>query len=152
VREEKDNAKAEQRIKQLEPELLAKLDDKERKAQLKAGGSLALQAKMVLTPWFRFFLAYDPAPALRLVKCPVLALVGEKDVQVSPKENVAAIAKALEEGGNRDFTVKQLPGLNHLFQTCKTGAVSEYSEIEETLAPAALEEIGQWIKKRTGGT
>ena len=77
--------------------------------------------------------------------CPVLALNGEKDLQVPPKEDLAEIAKALKKGGNTRVTTKELPGLNHLFQTCKTGAVSEYAEIEETIAPAALKVIGDWI-------
>ena len=147
VKEEKDNVKAAKKIDDLETELLAKIDDaKERK---KLAGSLGAQKTLVLSAWFRSFLAYDPAPALRKVKCPVLALVGAKDVQVAPKENLAAISRALKEGDNQDYTVKELPGLNHLFQRCKTGAVSEYSQIEETIAPAALEEIADWILKRT---
>jgi uncharacterized protein len=47
-------------------------------------------------------------------------------------------------------TVQELPDINHLFQTCKTGAVSEYGAIEETIAPAVLETIAPWIQKRTG--
>jgi uncharacterized protein len=106
---------------------------------------------MVLTPWFRHFLDYDPRPRLRQVTCPVLALNGEKDLQVDAKANLQAIAAALEAGGNRDFTIRELPNLNHLFQTCKTGAVSEYGAIEETIAPVSLEAIASWIRKRTGG-
>ena len=56
---------------------------------------------------------------------------------------------ALKAGGNADFTVKELPSLNHLFQTSKTGAVSEYGEIEETFAPSALDLVADWILKRT---
>jgi hypothetical protein len=104
---------------------------------------------MVLSPWFRHFLDYDPRPALRKTKCPVLALDGEKDLQVDAKTNLKAIADALKEGGNKDFTVREVPNLNHLFQTCKTGAVSEYNSIEETFAPLALETIGDWILERT---
>jgi uncharacterized protein len=104
---------------------------------------------MLLSPWFRYFLSYDPAPTLAKVKCPVLALNGEKDVQVSPKENLEGIEKALKAGGNGDVTVKELTGMNHLFQTCKTGAVAEYATIDETFAPAALELISEWILKRT---
>ncbi len=81
------------------------------------------------------------------VKCPVLAINGEKDLQVSPKENLEAIRKALEAGGNKDL---QLPGLNHLFQTCQTGAVAEYGQIEETIAPVALETMSKWILKHVG--
>ena len=106
------------------------------------------QVQMVLSPWFRHFLDYDPRPALRKTRCPVLALDGEKDLQVDAKTNLKAIAEALKEGGNNDFTVRELPNLNHLFQTCKTGAVSEYNSIEETLAPVVLETIADWILAR----
>jgi pimeloyl-ACP methyl ester carboxylesterase len=106
-------------------------------------------AALVFTPWFRFFIDYDPRPALRKVRCPVLALNGDKDVEVVARENLPAIEKALKEGGNKDFTVLALPGLNHMFQTCKTGAGSEIFAIEETLAPAALKTVGDWIGKHT---
>jgi len=103
------------------------------------------QVKQVLTPWFRYFLNYDPRPALAKLRQPVLAINGEKDVQVAPKENLAAIEAALKAGGNKDFLVKELPGLNHLFQTANTGGVSEYAKIEETIAPSALKLIGDWV-------
>jgi fermentation-respiration switch protein FrsA (DUF1100 family) len=98
--------------------------------------------------WFKYFLAYDPGPTLAKVKCPVLALNGEKDLQVPPRENLAEIEKALKAGGNADVTVKELPGLNHLFQTCKTGLPGEYGKIEETFTPAALDAISEWLLKR----
>jgi hypothetical protein len=78
----------------------------------------------------------------------VLALNGEKDLQVAPDENLHAIEEALGSGGNRDVTVKKLPRLNHLFQNCETGLPGEYARIEETMAPAALEEITAWILAR----
>ena len=78
----------------------------------------------------------------------MLAINGEKDLQVPPKENLAEIEKALKAGGNADATVKEFPGLNHLFQTSKTGSPSEYGKIEETFAPAALEAISDWVLKR----
>jgi pimeloyl-ACP methyl ester carboxylesterase len=104
--------------------------------------------KTVEVPWFRFFLEYDPATNLNKVRCPVLAINGEKDTQVSPKQNLPAIQKALETGGNRKFVIKELPGLNHLFQNAKTGSPSEYIEIEETMSPVALETISGWILKQ----
>jgi len=100
------------------------------------------------SPWFRFFLTFDPRPTLAKVRCPVLALNGEKDLQVPPKENLAEIEKALKQGGNIRVTTKELPGLNHLFQTCKTGSVSEYAQIEETIAQSALKVIGDWIDEQ----
>ena len=93
-------------------------------------------------------LTYDPATALRKVTCPVLALNGSLDTQVPPKLNLPAIRKALEEGGNKHFEVDELSGLNHLFQTAKTGAPAEYGEIEETISPVALEKISSWILKQ----
>ena len=106
---------------------------------LKAGSS----------PWFRYFLAFDPAPTLAKVRCPVLAIIGENDLQVPYRQNLPAILAALEAGGNRDHTVTSLPRLNHLFQTSSTGAPAEYGSIEETIAPAALELVSNWMLTRT---
>ena len=108
-----------------------------------------MESKQVLDPWFRRFLALDPKEALRKTTCPVLALNGSLDVQVPPKENLPAIEAALKEGGNKDVTIVELPGLNHLFQTCKTGGPTEYAEIEETISPKALDTMTSWIRKRT---
>jgi len=105
--------------------------------------------KQITSPWFQYFLKYDPQPTLTLVKCPVLAINGEKDLQVPPKENLAAIKKALKKGGNKNFVTKELLGLNHLFQECKTGSPDEYGEIEQTFSPMALQEILNWIKLQT---
>ncbi len=99
----------------------------------------------VMSPWFRFFLCYDPAPALEKVTCPVLALNGEKDLQVEPEQNLGGVEAALKKGGNTHFTAKELPGLNHLFQTCETGSPTEYSKIEETMSPVALKAVSDWI-------
>jgi len=83
------------------------------------------------------------------VKCPVLAINGEKDIQVPAKENLEAIRKALKLGGNKDYTVTILPHLNHLFQTAETGAISEYESIEETISVLALDTVSTWILKHT---
>jgi fermentation-respiration switch protein FrsA (DUF1100 family) len=74
------------------------------------------------------------------VTCPVLALNGAKDLQVDARVNLQAIQAALKEGGNKDVICRELPNLNHLFQTCKTGSVSEYGAIEDTLAPGSCSE------------
>ncbi len=105
-------------------------------------------AQALTSPWFRFFLTYDPATALRAVKIPTLALNGEKDVQVPFKQNLPAIEAALKAGGNTDGTVRSFPNLNHLFQTSKTGLPNEYAQIEETMAPVVLEAIAEWILAR----
>jgi len=108
-----------------------------------------LQVKQIATPWMQYFIKYNPAQALEKVKCPVLAINGEKDLQVPPKENLEAIKKALTKGGNNKITIKELPNLNHLFQECKTGSPDEYSTIEQTFSPTALTEILKWIKTQT---
>jgi len=110
---------------------------------------LNMQIKTITSPWFKYFLRFDPTPVLEKVKCPVLAINGEKDLQVPPKENLSAIKSALEKVGNKNFEVKMLPGLNHLFQTSTTGKISEYGKIEETISPVALQTILDWIKKET---
>jgi hypothetical protein len=74
---------------------------------------------------------------------------GEKDMQVPPKVNLPAIEAALKEGGNKDYTIKLMPSMNHLFQTCETGLPSEYSRIEETMSPLALKTMGDWIAAHT---
>jgi uncharacterized protein len=107
--------------------------------------------EQMLSPWFRFFLSYDPAPTLAKVKVPVLAMWGAKDLQVPPKQNQPVMEAALKQAGNTQSTLKVLPGLNHLFQTAKTGSPTEYAQIEETMAPAALKTIGDWIVAQTGG-
>jgi pimeloyl-ACP methyl ester carboxylesterase len=117
----------------------------ERMAGKATEAQVSIQIKAVTTPWFRYFLTYDPATALRKVSCPVLALNGEKDTQVPPQQNLPAIRKALSEGGDKHFETVMLPGLNHLFQTARTGALSEYGTIEETMSPVALEKIATWI-------
>jgi hypothetical protein len=106
--------------------------------------------RQVLDPWFRFFVFYDPAPAIEKVKVPVLALFGELDQQVAPDQNRPPVEAALKRSGNRDVMVVVLPKLNHLFQTAQTGAASEYAQIEETMAPLALEAMSGWIRKRMG--
>src|SRR5690606_32582522 len=95
-------------------------------------GEQAITAQLS-TPWFKYFLAYDPAPALRKLKMPVLALNGSKDLQIPAKQNLPAIERALKSGKNKKYTIQELPGLNHLFQTVKTGSISEYGQLEETI-------------------
>jgi hypothetical protein len=98
--------------------------------------------------WFRQLLRHDPAAALQRVRAPVLAINGSKDVQVPARENLASIEAALRRGGNRDVTVRELPGLNHLLQTATTGSPLEYGRIEETIAPHALEQVGEWMARQ----
>jgi len=110
----------------------------------------AALVKQSSSPWLRYFALYDPAPALEKIACPVLAMGGELDLQVPVDQNLPVIEAALKKGGNKDYTVVRLPGLNHLFQTSKKGTPAEYAQIEETMSPVALDTIAAWIRKRTG--
>jgi pimeloyl-ACP methyl ester carboxylesterase len=103
----------------------------------------------LVSPLVRELLRYDPTPTLKRVRCPVLALDGEKDLQVAADENLPAIRAALKAGGNANVTTMALANLNHLFQHCKTGAVGEYSTIEETFAPEAMKIVSDWIVKQS---
>ena len=97
----------------------------------------------------KYFLEYDPISSLKKVKCPVLALNGERDVQVQAKKHLPVIESTLKSAGNMKVTTKELAGLNHLFQHAKTGAVAEYAAIEETVDPAVLTLVGDWILATT---
>jgi dienelactone hydrolase len=103
------------------------------------------KAKVWANVWMSYFIKYDPAENLKKVTCPVLAINGEKDVQVPSKKNLEAIKKHLESNGNKNVTIREFSSMNHLFQECKTGSPNEYSKIEQTFSPIALEEISSWI-------
>jgi uncharacterized protein len=96
-------------------------------------------------PWMQYFVQYDPSLILKSVKCPVLAINGDKDLQVSSKVNLEAIKNGLKKGKNKKVTIKEYPNLNHFFQECKTCLIDEYSKIEQTIAPSVLSDVTNWI-------
>jgi len=149
LKEEGDSGIAEKRLRQMLMENWEKMSDEEKEQIGDSEMFLEAQLQSLLSPWLKFFLTYDPKPTLSKVKCPVLAINGEKDLQVPPKENLSAIEETLKVGGNQNYTIKELPGLNHLFQTTQTGLPSEYAMIEETVSPMALKIIGDWILEQT---
>ena len=101
--------------------------------------------KQMTSPWFKFFVSYDPLPALEKVECPILALDGSKDLQVPAEPNIEMLQIAFKASGNKNASSRLLPGLNHLFQKAETGTPLEYAKIEETVNPEALKVIGDWI-------
>lgn len=139
VRQEKDAAKLAEKITQL-------VKDSGLDAALPPA-ALESQLRMLTSPWFRFFLDYDPQPNLKNVKCPVLGLYGQKDLQVPAKVNLPMLREGLEQTGNHDVDVRELPGLNHLLQHAYSGAPAEYGAIDETISPDALQMIVDWIAK-----
>ena len=125
------------------------LGDLQKKLLEPAAGAVKASMPMYKTPWYRYFITYDPQPVLKNVKVPVLALNGELDLQVAVKENLELIGAGLKAGGNEDVTLKAFPKLNHLFQTTQTGLPSEYGQIEETMSPEVLKTVSDWILRRT---
>ncbi|HEV3007078.1 MAG TPA: alpha/beta fold hydrolase [Pirellulales bacterium] len=152
VKSTPDSNEAVRKINAGVAEFVDALDEETRSGLGDVKATAAAQAPAVAGNWFRFMLTYDPRPSLEKTRCPVLALNGANDLQVLPKENLAIIREALTAGGNGDFEIHELAGLNHLFQTSGTGQVAEYAQIEETLAPAALELIGDWIARHVTKT
>jgi uncharacterized protein len=150
LKEEKDNAAAERKIREALSEQMGRMTETQKQEFAEIKGVVETQSSMYVSPWFRYFLTFDPRPVLMKVKVPVLAINGERDLQVPADENLAAIGEALKAGGNKDYAVVKLPRLNHLLQTSRTGAPGEYAAIEETISPTALDTIANWILKHTG--
>jgi len=147
VLESKDSADAVTKLASAKEDALSSVPEERRGATAQ---QIDQSIPQLTSPWFRYFIHYDPRVALNHVHIPVLALGGTLDVQVPAKENLRAIDAALKGAGNRDFRVVELARLNHLFQTAKTGSPTEYSIIDETISPAVLDLIATWITQRFG--
>jgi pimeloyl-ACP methyl ester carboxylesterase len=109
---------------------------------------LACQLTQFNSPWFKYFLNYDPIPKLEKVKCPVLMLFGELDLQVPAQLNKDTMVEALKKGGYKNYTVKIFPKANHLYQCAKTGSPSEYGNLDKKFVPGFLEFMSNWLLKR----
>jgi uncharacterized protein len=144
VKKEPDNKKAEAKMMVAFKEFLEK-EKTSGQDSIKAAQQFHSSVAILTSKWFRYFLAANPADFWKKVTCPVLALNGEKDLQVAADVNLPAIEKALKKSGNNSVTIRKFAELNHLFQHCKTGAPSEYGEIEETMSPEVLKTISDWI-------
>ncbi len=145
LEQEKDNEIAMQQIRGVIADVTvklseAKLSQEEIQAIRRSSGR---EYSNMLNPYFRSFLAFDPRPALMRLKCPVLAFNSEDNLGIPPKQNLNAIEEALKAGGNENYTIKELSGLNLLFQTVQPGVPP--SGIDETISPVALSLIGEWI-------
>jgi pimeloyl-ACP methyl ester carboxylesterase len=144
LRKEKDNKKAELKIIAIYTEYLEK--KKASKSDIeKATNQLKAEFGAATYTWNRYYFFTDPSVYWKKIKCPVLALNGEKDIQIAANENLPEIEKALKSSGNKSVTTVQLPGLNHLFQHSDKGLPSEYGTIEETFSPEVLKIISDWI-------
>ena len=146
IEHENDTSLVRKKLKKIYKSFIASLGEKYAFSKKYNVRNIDKQINFMTKPWFRFYLTYDPAKTFEKVKCPLLILYGEKDLQIEPEKNNAAIEKALQKGGNQSFKSMILPDLNHLFQECKTGSPSEYPEIKQTFSPKAMQIIADWIK------
>jgi pimeloyl-ACP methyl ester carboxylesterase len=149
VKAETDEKRIEQRINEELVAYEATIGDPQKKLFEPAAASVRSFMPIYKTPWYRYFITFDPLPVLKNVRVPVLALNGEHDLQVPAKENLDLIGAGLKAGGNNDVTTKAFPKLNHLFQTSQTGLLSEYGQLEETMCPEVLKTVSDWILSRT---
>lgn len=138
-----------QKLREMYQQKFEKMTEDEKKKYGDLNTYIEMELRIATSKWFRTFLKFDPKPFIERIKCPVLAINGEKDLQVPPKPNLSAIETSLKKGNNKNFLIKELPGLNHLFQTSKFGTIGEYGVIEETISPMALETILSWLKEIT---
>ena len=149
VRDEKNIENAKDKLN----EMYAEMTPTEKKAFKAEKGfptpGTTLHIDVALTPWFREFVRLNPQEAYKKIKCPVLVVIGSKDTQVPPKDNLNGIEDALKAGRHSKYTLLEMPNLNHLFQTANTGSTSEYDELEEIIAPSALITVTNWIMVQT---
>jgi len=140
-----DKAELKEGLTKILEEAFAEMTDEEKE---KLGSKEAFfdgQMSMLLDDWFLYFMRFNPQDYLVQVKCPVMAVNGELDLQVTAKENLDGIKKGLEKANNKKVTIKEYKGLNHLFQKTETGAPSEYASLEETFSEEVMEDVGKWI-------
>jgi uncharacterized protein len=144
VKKEKDNKVAVEKMTAVFNKILVK-EKLSPEDSAKAMKQLQSSTGTLTSSWFRYFLTLNPSAYWKKVKCPVLILNGAKDLQVAANVNPPAIEKALKSGKNNSYVTYIFPDLNHLFQHCKTGAPSEYGDIEETFSPEVLKIMSDWI-------
>ncbi len=140
-----DNEKSEKEIKEFYKSISKKYSQEEKQNRGLNEQNIDATIKQLLSPWFKYFLAYNPETVLSKVKCPILAINGTNDLQVPADKNLEGIKNAVEKGGNKNLTIKKFKGLNHLFQTSESGLPNEYGKIEETISVGVLEYLGEWI-------
>ncbi len=133
---------------------IARLPEAQRKMmgdpQAVARQQTAAQVASVRSPWFKFFLDYDPAPTLAKVQVPVLALFGGKDLQVPAEPNRRAMEEVFAKSGLKDYRIVVMPDANHLYQQANTGSVSEYTTLKKEFLPGFLDLLTTWIGERAG--
>jgi len=147
IKQASDHEKLKSYIQLILEEGLKNTAESELPKGMKKSEYISLQIAQLTSPWTIFFIKSNPSENLAKVTCPVLALNGEKDLQVAPTENIEDIQKAIKAGSNSELTTKIYPDLNHLFQHATTGSPSEYAAIEETFSEEVMKDVLEWIKE-----
>lgn len=148
IKEEPDDETAKEKLNNVLNFFWDNLSDEEKNLSMFNKENIIKQFKMLTSKWFRTLLTFDPRQHLEKLQIPVLALFAEKDLQVTPQQNLHEIENALKRGGNNKYLVQELKGLNHLFQNANTGLPGEYGTIEETISPDVLELILNWMNEQ----
>jgi pimeloyl-ACP methyl ester carboxylesterase len=130
--------------KTLDTAALAKIKGKDTSS---INNQIAQAMAALNSKWYKYFIAFNPQPYLEKLDCKVLALNGSKDVQVIATPNLNGIKASLKKSKSPEYETTEIPGLNHLFQTCIKCSPSEYNDLEESFSPKALDIMGNWLQK-----
>lgn len=133
------------RFAEYSPEKMKHEDREQKRRELAMTVDAELQAMQ--TPWYNFLLTYDPADAIKDIECPIIAIFGEKDSQVLPKENAAAFENIMKKAGKNNYSLKTFPDANHLFQKAETGSPMEYGYLKKEFLPGFTDYIISEIKR-----
>ncbi len=145
IRTEKNEELMRQKLEQTIREYYAHFSEEQQKEYGLNEANIPVIIQQFTSPWFRFFIDFDPFETYTKVRCPVLVLFGERDLQVPPDLHAPRIIQAFEQGKLSAYTLVKFPGLNHLMQTSETGLPSEYVQIEETFSQKALRMLIHWL-------
>lgn len=149
IKSSKDSLECVEKINRLYDDYYNSLPDSEKSKPENSSAVIEQRKKGFMSTWMRYFLKYDPRTELVKLQIPVLALFGGKDIQVAPSQNKDEMEKALKKSKSKNYKVIVLPGMNHIFQECETGSISEYAKIEQTTSPKMLTVMTEWIKEVT---
>lgn len=152
IRDKETTEQLEKKLESIILDSLQKLPAIQQKQVGNLNNYASMMAKNILkgadNRWFRNFVTYNPANDLSKVKCGVLALFGDLDIQVPFESNSKSLVAALNKGGNSNYKIKIFQNANHLFQKAKTGAINEYATLDKEFLPEFLTFISEWLKKQ----
>ena len=144
IKKSKSKEEVSTRLATLWDELSAQLTDEEKVKYNMTPENKFTAIQTFSSPWFYTIFHISPKKYLKKIKTPVLAISGEKDLQVKGVETFINMQRYMKENPKSEF--QPMPGLNHLLQPCTTGSPDEYGHIETTIAPEVLESIARWLK------